>query len=97
MLFSIGVVTLATSVIIPRFFCRYCCPTGALLAILSRLGIKAAGIRVNPDRCRNCVKCLALANCPVGLQKPGGEECITCAQCVETCPFGAVDVYPGAG
>ena len=89
-LLAIGVVTLLLSAIVPRFFCRYGCPLGALLEILARAGIRGAKIITN-DRCKNCRICLATKNCPMRFKKPGDSECISCGRCIEDCPFGAVE------
>lgn len=58
--FWIGVLFLllvAANLWIPRFFCRFLCPTGALLGVLSRFSL----FRINRDvhRCTDCDLCLA--------------------------------------
>lgn len=79
--------TLFLGIFIERFWCRYLCPLGAALGIISRLSpIK---VRRNETTCINCGQC-HLA-CPVGLhpdkdiiQKNG--ECIVCGKCEAACP-----------
>jgi polyferredoxin/NAD-dependent dihydropyrimidine dehydrogenase PreA subunit len=74
----------------PRFFCRYLCPLGALLGLISPLGLFKR--RVGPD-CNACDECRAA--CPMGA--PGDvpenirlSECIQCRTCVEACHQKAV-------
>ncbi|MCP4021757.1 MAG: 4Fe-4S dicluster domain-containing protein [Desulfobacteraceae bacterium] len=75
----------------PRFWCRYLCPSGALLAWVS----KAPLIKRNvSDNCNQCGKCLR--NCPMSaIEKEAPEntfhsECIVCRTCQEICPEEAV-------
>lgn len=75
---------------ITRFWCRYLCPLGALLASLGRW---APYRRRAGEACRGCDACAA--NCPMGAIHPGGvktdrSECIACLECVRTCPEKAV-------
>ena len=79
--------TLFAGLFIERFWCRYLCPLGAALAIISRLSL----VKVYRDE-RSCIKCgRCSVACPVGLtpdkdtvQKNG--ECIACGRCYSACP-----------
>ncbi len=53
--FRVLVVLLVLSVLIRNFWCRYLCPYGALLGILSFLSILK--IHRNAETCTNCQKC----------------------------------------
>jgi len=81
---------LVASVFISRPFCRYLCPLGALLGIISR---------ISPFRMRvlqSCSSCgLCARSCPVGAisRTPDGMridhmECIGCKECEEGCGRG---------
>ena len=75
------------SVIIPNFWCRYLCPYGALLGILSFLSM--GRINHNPSQCTDCGQCEKF--CPGLINIRQGKsthsfECTACLQCVNVCP-----------
>ncbi|MDY9921494.1 MAG: 4Fe-4S binding protein [Synergistota bacterium] len=79
--------TLFLGLFIQRFWCRYLCPLGAALALISKFSL----VKVYRDKspCINCGKCSMV--CPVGLtpdkdivQRDG--ECIACGKCYSACP-----------
>jgi MauM/NapG family ferredoxin protein len=74
----------------PRFWCRYLCPLGALLSLISPLGLFKR--RVGSE-CNKCLKCTRA--CPMGAieqdpRKTRLPECIQCRTCVKVCPQKAV-------
>jgi len=74
----------------PRFWCRYLCPSGALLALVSRKPLLRR--RVTED-CTDCGKCVE--SCPMGAIPEDPcltlhEECIVCRTCEKVCPVDAV-------
>ena len=88
-LLFIGIVVL--NLVKPRFWCRYICPLGGLLGLLSRR--PALRLENNADLCRDCGKC-SLA-CPAAAQPDvRGEwlptECYACWNCVDACSSGAL-------
>ena len=74
----------------PRFWCRYLCPLGAFLSLISPLGLFKR--RVSDD-CNECLKCQkacpmeAIADDPKGTRL---AECIQCRTCARVCPQKAV-------
>ncbi|MFH1488482.1 MAG: 4Fe-4S binding protein [Pseudomonadota bacterium] len=75
----------------PRFWCRNLCPSGALLALLSR---KSVIRRQVSDECTSCGLCVNV--CPmnaVDSEEPGRtrhEECLMCQSCSRICPVNAI-------
>ena len=86
------------SFLIPHFWCRYLCPYGALLGLIS-LG-SLGKIKRHPEHCIGCGKCEE--KCPGNISIMSREtihsdQCSACLSCVEVCPQkGAIGFYfPG--
>ncbi len=75
--------------VIPRFYCRFVCPLGALLGIFSRFSIFRFG--KNHKRCTDCQLCQT--DCE-GACTPAGQirisECVLCGNCLHTCGEGTM-------
>lgn len=72
---------------IERFFCRYLCPLGAILSLLSRF--RLFNISKPSAKCGKCRICTN--NCAMGIElyktdKVTSGECINCFKCVDVCP-----------
>jgi NosR/NirI family nitrous oxide reductase transcriptional regulator len=77
-------VVFAGAFFIPRFFCRYFCPLGALQALPAGLGL--TGIKKTGGNCSGCGMCSG--QCPVGISldtqdQISSPECINCLKCLE--------------
>jgi polyferredoxin len=80
---------------VPRFWCRYVCPTGAMMAIFQKYSF--AGIRRDPVKCTKCPHCEV--KCPMQIsildlpwEKFNDPECIMCMECIDACPHGSLNL-----
>jgi polyferredoxin len=78
-----------------RFWCRYLCPLGGLLGLLSKVAVFR---RTVGEDCPGCVLCTHA--CPTGTIDPGRNyasdpsECTLCLDCLETCPRSRIEFTP---
>lgn len=75
------------SILIKNFWCRYLCPYGALLGLLSL--VSPWKIRRNPDLCISCTKCSIACPNRIEVDKSlniSSPECSGCLNCIEQCP-----------
>ncbi|EKQ51895.1 MULTISPECIES: FMN-binding protein [unclassified Clostridium] len=84
--FILLVIIAVGAVFIERFFCRYLCPLGAILVILSKARILK--IKKFRDKCGPCRICTN--NCSMGIKlyqmnKVSSGECINCFKCIDVC------------
>ncbi len=80
-----------------RFWCRYVCPTGALISLFSRFGIVKR--RVNGALCSDCKLCSAACDMRAVDADPRNtvlSECVLCGDCVTACKKGAVSIGFGS-
>jgi len=72
------------NLVIPRFYCRFICPLGALFGILGRFAIWRIG--KNQSECVNCKLCEK--TCEGGCEPAGSiriSECVLCFNCFDDC------------
>ncbi len=89
----IGIIVLA--VYIPRSWCRYFCPNGALMGFLGRfsfLGLKRDPVKCTKATCRSCVEvCPTLVPIlELPWEKFNHPDCIYCLKCVDACSTKAI-------
>ena len=81
----------ALNILAPRFWCRYLCPLGGLLAFLGKYSLMKCEIR---EECSLCGSCFSA--CPTGAIQTDTSvfcdpaECTMCLACAAECPGGAV-------
>jgi len=74
-----------------RFWCRYLCPAGALLALLARWNL--VKVKVDKEKCTKCKLCTLHCQTqaspfPNEDWQPG--ECVYCYSCSAKCPTAAI-------
>jgi polyferredoxin len=84
-LLLVGVIAL--NWVAERFWCRYLCPLGGLLGLVSRVAIVRRV--VGADACRHCLRCARA--CPAGTIDAetfasDPAECTVCLDCLPECP-----------
>jgi len=91
---------LVFSAYVPRGWCKYFCPHGAIMAMMNRfsfLGLRRNLAKCAKGECRLCVEA-----CPMNVrildlpwEKFSDPECIYCMKCVDVCPDKAIKLkYP---
>ncbi|MBU1877958.1 MAG: 4Fe-4S binding protein, partial [Chloroflexi bacterium] len=91
-LFFIGLVAL--NALVPRFWCRYLCPLGGLLSLLSKVALVR---RTVGEGCNNCATCAT--SCPTGTIDPSRgfqsdpAECTVCFDCLTDCPRSGIGFH----
>ncbi|MCK5559447.1 MAG: 4Fe-4S binding protein [Thermoplasmata archaeon] len=88
------------AVAMPRFWCRYLCPMGALSSFFNKVSIFS--IRKNQSKCNRCNYCVD--SCPTRVQIIRDEDkdervtdmnCDFCLECIEACPEKALSLSVG--
>lgn len=98
--FIIMLTALVFAVYVPRSWCRYFCPHGAIMAIMNRfsfLGLRREPFKCEKGGCRLCVQ-ICPTRVPI-LESPwekfSDPECNFCMKCADACPHKAIKLtYP---
>jgi polyferredoxin len=98
--FFIMAAVLVFAAYIPRGWCRYFCPHGAIMALLNKFSF--IGLRRDPVKCAKGGCRLCVSACPMRVpildlpwEKFSHEECIYCMKCADACHDNAIKLkYP---
>lgn len=78
-----------------RFWCRYLCPLGAMLALISKISIFRRSVNKTCIHCNRCTR-----ECPTGTIDPeknyisDASECTMCLECFIICPSNSIVITP---
>ena len=92
---AIFTILILLNLIAERFWCRYLCPLGGLLGLISKFAIFKRHVQSD---CVVCGKCDAV--CPTGTIDPkrgyasDAKECTMCMDCLDACPVAAIKFTP---
>jgi MauM/NapG family ferredoxin protein len=73
-----------------RFWCKYLCPLGGLLGILSRYAFLKRSVSEDCNDCGACAQACQGGAAPDGNEKWKNTECLCCMDCDDLCPRNAV-------
>jgi polyferredoxin len=98
--FAVMVIVVGFAAFIPRGWCKYFCPHGAIMAIMNKFSF--IGLRRDPVKCAKGGCRLCVNACPMRVpildlpwEKFSHEECIYCMKCVDACKDKAIKLkYP---
>ncbi len=82
---ALGIAFVLAGMFIGRPYCRWICPYGAILSILSRVSWK--NVRISPDKELNCGMCAeACAFGAIRDLRADRAFCVACTRCYDYCP-----------
>ncbi len=85
-------ITILSSIIIYRPFCRYLCPLGAVYGLFNKISFYR--IKIDTDKCISCGACQKACRLDIPVwQNPDSLDCIRCGDCKAACPHKAISVF----
>jgi len=81
---------LALNLMEKRYWCKYLCPLGALLGLLSRWALLSRSVGEECNGCGACVRDCSGAVSPDASEGWRKAECLLCGNCDDPCPANAV-------
>ncbi len=79
------------TVFIFRLFCRFLCPLGAIYGLFNKISF--FGVHVEKSKCTQCNLCVT--HCKLDIHSVADQECISCGECIDVCPTGAISFKGG--
>ena len=83
------IITLLSSIIIYRPFCRYICPLGAIYGIFNKISFYR--YTIDAEKCTRCGECQKICKLDIPVWKePNSMDCIRCGDCKAGCKNNAI-------
>lgn len=85
LIFMVFFAAILGNLLMPRLYCRFICPLGALLGLISRLAVWRIGKM--EKQCSDCKMCER--HCEGGCDPSTNirvSECVLCCNCIDPCP-----------
>lgn len=89
------IIIIGAAVAMPRFWCRYLCPMGALSSIFNKSSMLA--LKKDHEKCTKCNYCITSCEMRVSKVKTESKDervmdtnCTLCLECIDSCPEKAV-------
>lgn len=83
------IITVLSSIIIYRPFCRYACPLGAVYGLFNKISLYR--IKIDSEKCVGCTACQKACKLDIPVWKnPDSMDCIRCGECKTACPHSAI-------
>ena len=83
------IITLLSSIVIFRPFCRYVCPLGAIYGIFNKISFY--NFKIDSKKCTKCGACQKVCKLDIPVwQNPNSMDCIRCGDCKAICPHKAI-------
>ena len=86
---AILILTLFSSIIIYRPFCRYVCPLGAIYGVFNKISFYR--FKIDTEKCTKCGACQKACKLDIPVyENPNSADCIRCGECKNACPYSAI-------
>ncbi|MCR5605453.1 MAG: 4Fe-4S binding protein [Treponema sp.] len=83
------ILTLFSSIIIYRPFCRYVCPLGAIYGFFNKISFYR--FKIDETKCTKCGACQKICKLDIKVfENPNSMDCIRCGECKAACPHNAI-------
>ncbi|MEJ8555248.1 4Fe-4S binding protein [Tepidibacter sp. Z1-5] len=82
-------ITIISSIVIYRPFCRFICPLGAIYSLFNPISMYR--LNIDSNKCTSCGICTKKCKMDIEVYKnPNSLECIRCEECISSCPTSAI-------
>lgn len=86
---SLLIITIVSSIVVYRPFCKYICPLGAFYSFFNKFSFYQMDIE--KSKCNGCKACERVCKMNIELTKDcNSAECIRCGECKDVCSKGAI-------